>query len=86
MFVFSLAYAAGQFVAGALGGPLRAAAGGSAGGFVSAACTAAMAITSGYHGGSSPLQIGNGLGQGCGWSACLKVLGAWFARQGARNA
>jgi sugar phosphate permease len=27
------------------------------------------------------LQIGNGLGQGCGWSACLKVLAAWFERK-----
>jgi sugar phosphate permease len=27
------------------------------------------------------LQIGNGLGQGCGWSSCLKMLGAWFVRK-----
>jgi sugar phosphate permease len=27
------------------------------------------------------LQIGNGLGQGCGYSSCLKILGAWFARK-----
>jgi len=27
------------------------------------------------------LQIGNGLGQGSGWSSCLKMLGVWFARR-----
>jgi OPA family sugar phosphate sensor protein UhpC-like MFS transporter len=80
VFVFSLAYAAGQFIAGALGDRFGGRLVGSAGGFVSAACTAAMAFTGGYRA-ILLLQIGNGLGQGCGWSACLKVLGAWFARK-----
>jgi OPA family sugar phosphate sensor protein UhpC-like MFS transporter len=78
VFVFSLAYAVGQFAAGTLadrfGGRMVA----SAGGFLSAACTAAMAFTSSYQT-LLLLQIGNGLGQGCGWSSCLKVLGSWFA-------
>ncbi|SPF40444.1 hypothetical protein SBA4_2510017 [Candidatus Sulfopaludibacter sp. SbA4] len=39
-----------------------------------------MAMTSSYQA-IVLLQIGNGLGQGCGWSASLKVLGAWFARK-----
>jgi sugar phosphate permease len=80
VFVFSLAYAVGQFVAGALGDRFGGRVVGTAGGFLSAACTAAMALTSSYHA-IVLLQIGNGLGQGCGWSACLKVLGAWFGRK-----
>ena len=80
VFVFSLAYAAGQFIAGALGDRFGGRLVGSAGGFVSAACTAAMAMTSSYQA-ILLLQIGNGLGQGCGWSSCLKVMGAWFARK-----
>jgi sugar phosphate permease len=80
VFVFSLAYAVGQFIAGYLGDRFGGRLVGSAGGFVSAACTAAMAMTSSYEA-IVLLQIGNGLGQGCGWSACLKVLGAWFARK-----
>jgi len=39
-----------------------------------------MAFTSSYHA-ILLLQIGNGLAQGCGWTACLKVLGGWFARK-----
>ena len=80
VFVFSLAYAMGQFIAGALGDRFGGRFIGSAGGFVSAACTAAMAMTSSYQA-ILLLQIGNGLGQGCGWSSCLKVMGAWFARK-----
>jgi sugar phosphate permease len=80
VFVFSLAYAGGQFTAGVLGDRFGGRLVGSTGGFVSAACTAAMAMTSSYHA-IVLLQIGNGLGQGCGWSASLKVLGAWFARK-----
>jgi sugar phosphate permease len=80
VFVFSLAYAAGQFLAGTLGDRFGGRLVGSAGGFLSAACTAAMAMTSSYQA-LLLLQIGNGLGQGCGWSSCLKVLGTWFARK-----
>jgi len=80
VFVFSLAYAVGQFIAGALGDRFGGRLVGSVGVFVSAACTAAMAMTSSYQA-IVLLQIGNGLGQGCGWSASLKVLGAWFARK-----
>ncbi len=79
VFIFSLAYAAGQFLAGLLAdrfGPRVVATGG---GLLSAVCTAAMAIP-GPHSVLLLLQIGNGLGQGCGWSSCLKVLGAWFQR------
>jgi sugar phosphate permease len=79
VFIFSLAYACGQFLAGLLAdrfGPRVVATGG---GLLSAVCTAAMAIP-GPHSLLLLLQIGNGLGQGCGWSSCLKVLGAWFVR------
>ncbi len=80
VFVFSLAYATGQFVAGWLAdrfGPRLVA---TCGGLLSAVCTAAMAIPA-SHATLLILQIGNGLGQGCGWSSCLKILGAWFARK-----
>jgi sugar phosphate permease len=80
VFIFSLFYAIGQFVAGALADRFGGRLVGSAGGFLSAACTAAMAMTSSYQA-ILLLQIGNGLGQGCGWSSCLKVMGAWFARK-----
>ncbi len=80
VFVFSLAYAAAQFVAGMLGDRFGPRLVGTCGGLVSAGCTAAMAVT-GTHAGLLILQIGNGLGQGCGWSSCLKMLGAWFPRK-----
>src|SRR5215469_18524162 len=59
VFVFSLAYAVGQFIAGALGDRFGGRLVGSAGGFLSAACTAAMAMTSSYQA-LLLLQIGNG--------------------------
>lgn len=80
VFVFSLAYSAGQFLAGIAAdryGPRVVA---TCGGLLSAACSAGMAFT-GSHWALMMLQIGNGLGQGCGWSSCLKMLGAWFARR-----
>jgi sugar phosphate permease len=80
VFVFSLAYAAGQFISGALGDRFGGRLVGSFGGFLSAACTVAMAMTSSYHA-ILLLQIGNGLGQGCGWTSCLKVMGGWFGRK-----
>jgi sugar phosphate permease len=80
VFVFSLAYSFGQFTAGALADRFGGRLVGSAGGIVSAACTCAMAFTSSYQA-ILLLQIGNGLGQGCGWTSCLKVMGSWFARK-----
>jgi sugar phosphate permease len=81
VFVFSAAYALGQFIAGALGDRFGGRFTGAMGGLVSAVCTGAMAAVGGDHRGLLLLQIGNGLGQGCGWSACLKILGAWFERK-----
>jgi sugar phosphate permease len=80
VFVFSLAYASSQFLARVLGDRFGGRLVGAAGGFISAGCTAAMALTGSYNA-IVMLQIANGLGQGCGWSANLKVLGAWFARK-----
>jgi sugar phosphate permease len=80
VFVFSLAYVAGQFLNGSAAdryGPRTTA---TCGGLLSAACSAAMAFSGSYQA-MLLLQIGNGLGQGCGWSSCLKMLGAWFARR-----
>jgi len=80
VFVFSLAYAVGQILAGIAAdrhGPRAVAA---CGGIFSAACSAAMAFCGSYQA-MLLLQIGNGLGQGCGWSSSLKMLGAWFARR-----
>jgi len=80
VFVFSLAYAVGQFVAGWLADRLGPRLVATCGGLLSAVCTAAMAVP-GPHSTLLLLQIGNGLGQGCGWSSCLKIIGAWFARR-----
>src|SRR5215475_2559159 len=80
VFVFSLAYALGQFAAGALGDRFGGRFTGVLGAVVSAACTAGMAAFANDRHALLLLQIGNGLGQGCGWSACLKVLRAWFER------
>ena len=81
VFVFSLAYAIGQFGAGVLGDRFGGRFTGALGGLVSASCTAAMAVVANDHRMLLYLQIGNGLGQGCGWSACLKVLSGWFERK-----
>src|SRR5215472_10883896 len=81
VFVFSLAYAIGQFVAGALGDRFGGRFTGVLGAAVSAVCTATMAGFANDRQVLILLQIGNGLGQGCGWSACLKVLRAWFERR-----
>jgi sugar phosphate permease len=81
VFVFSLAYAVGQFVAGALGDRFGGRITGLAGGLLSAGCNAGMAFAVNDYRVLLLLQIGNGLGQGCGWSACLKMLGAWFHRK-----
>jgi OPA family sugar phosphate sensor protein UhpC-like MFS transporter len=81
VFVFSAAYAAGQFLAGALGDRYGGRFTGVLGGLVSAACTAGMAMAGDHRSILLALQVGNGLGQGCGWSACLKVLSGWFARR-----
>jgi sugar phosphate permease len=80
VFAFSLAYAVGQFVAGVMGDRFGPRVVGCCGGLISAACSAGMAIP-GPHWALLVLQIGNGLGQGCGWSSCLKMLGAWFERR-----
>jgi sugar phosphate permease len=80
VFAFSLAYAIGQFVAGVMGDRFGPRVVGCCGGLISAACSAGMAIP-GPHWAMLVLQIGNGLGQGCGWSSCLKMLGAWFERR-----
>lgn len=81
VFVFSVAYAIGQFTAGWLGDRFGGKFTGVMGAVVSAVCTAAMAAVANDRHALLLLQIGNGLGQGCGWSACLKVLGAWFQRK-----
>ena len=80
VFVFSLAYSAGQFLAGWMSDRFGGRFTGAAGGLVSAICTAAM-VGAGSHRALLLLQIGNGLGQGCGWSSIMKVLGAWYARK-----
>jgi sugar phosphate permease len=81
VFVFSAAYATGQFTAGVLGDRFGGRFTGVLGGLVSAACTAGMGLAGDHRGLLLALQVGNGLGQGCGWSACLKVLSRWFARK-----
>jgi sugar phosphate permease len=77
IFLFSLAYAMGQYAAGALAdraGARRVVFGGM---LLSAACNGVMAGT-----GALPifavLQFFNGLGQSCGWPGVVKLTGAWF--------
>lgn len=79
VFVFSLAYSAGQFLSGLAADRFGARVIGTAGAMISAGCNAAMAVP-GPHWVLLMLQVGNGIGQGCGWSSCLKILGRWFAR------
>jgi OPA family sugar phosphate sensor protein UhpC-like MFS transporter len=80
VFVFSLAYSAGQFLSGLAADRFGARVIGTTGAMISAVCNVAMAIP-GPHWLLLMLQIGNGIGQGCGWSSCLKILGQWFARR-----
>ena len=61
VFVFSLAYSAGQFLAGLAADRFGARVIGTAGGLISAGCTAAMAVP-GPHWTLLMLQVGNGIG------------------------
>ena len=63
VFAFSLAYAIGQFAAGALGDRFGGRFTGAPGGAISAASTAGMAAVAGDRQALLVLQIVNGLGQ-----------------------
>lgn len=80
LFVFGLAYAIGQFIAGTLvdrfGGKQIA----FAGALLSSLCSALVAVRPDGHA-LTFLQICNGLGQGCGWSSMVFMLAAWFHRR-----
>ncbi len=79
VFAYSLLYSLGQFLAGILTdrfGGRRVAVGGA---LISVGANLLMTWTTGYWG-LIVLQILNGLGQGCGWSAILKLIGTWFRR------
>lgn len=79
VFAYSLLYSVGQFLAGNLadrfGGRVVAA----GGAMISVAANVSMAFVD-SHTGLLALQVLNGIGQGCGWSAILKLLGSWFRR------
>ncbi len=80
IFGFSLMYALGQFLTGALADRFGARRVVTAGMLVSGAASAAMAWW------PSPealvaLQTLNGLAQACGWPGLVKVLAAWFPRR-----
>jgi sugar phosphate permease len=73
---FGMTYAIGQFVGGALaddGSATRTALGGA---LISALCSALQGWVSPEVG--LVLQLGNGLGQGLGWPALLKLIGQRF--------
>jgi sugar phosphate permease len=80
VFAFSLLYALGQFFAGHLADRFGGRRVAILGATLSITANLAMTLTFSY-----PLWLGlqllNGLGQGCGWSAILKLLGAWFHRR-----
>jgi sugar phosphate permease len=80
IFVFSLAYVIGQLIAGTAADRFGGRIVGLIGALMSAACTLGMIF--------APslliifaLQMGNGLGQGCGYPSICKILGAWFCRR-----
>jgi OPA family sugar phosphate sensor protein UhpC-like MFS transporter len=79
IFVYSAAYASGQFAMGLLSDRFGARRVVSIGMFTSAACTAAMGVW------MSPaafllLQGINGFAQASGWSGLVKIMAAWFDR------
>ncbi|MCX6614225.1 MAG: MFS transporter [Acidobacteria bacterium] len=79
VFAYSLLYSIGQIVAGLLTdrfGGRKVAAGGA---LVSVFANLIMTFSTGYWG-LILLQVANGIGQGCGWSAILKLIGTWFRR------
>jgi sugar phosphate permease len=79
VFAYSLLYSLGQILAGILTdrfGGRKVAVGGA---LISVGANLLMTWTTGYWG-LIVLQILNGLGQGCGWSAILKLIGTWFRR------
>lgn len=74
IFIYSLAYAIGQLVAGHLSdrfGPRLVV---SAGMFTSALATLTMGLTPHF----IPLQALNGLAQACGWSGLVKIMACWL--------
>jgi sugar phosphate permease len=79
LLIYGLAYAFGQFAAGALAdrfGGKRVAIFGALG---SAVCNALVVLDPGPHL-LDALQVGNGLSQACGWSSILTILAGWFGR------
>jgi sugar phosphate permease len=76
---FGAAYAIAQFVGGTLADKIGARRTALAGAAISILCTGLLAFHS-----LSALQLmllfGNGLGQGLGWPAMLRLLGQWFHR------
>ena len=73
---FGATYAIGQFVGGALADDVSASWTALGGALISVICTM-------LQGWASPsveiaLQLANGLGQGLGWPALLKLIGGWF--------
>jgi sugar phosphate permease len=76
---FGAAYTIAQFVGGSLADRIGARRTALAGAAISILCTSLLA----FHTPSVPqlmLLLGNGLGQGLGWPAMLRLLGQWFQR------
>jgi sugar phosphate permease len=76
---FGAAYTIAQFVGGTLADRVGARRTALAGAAISILCTSLLA----FHSLSSlqlMLLLGNGLGQGLGWPAMLRLLGQWFQR------
>jgi sugar phosphate permease len=76
---FAATYAVGQFLGGELADRIGARKTALAGAVLSIASTSALAWCS-HPQLALLLQFGNGLGQGLGWPALLKLIGNWFRR------
>jgi sugar phosphate permease len=76
---FGAAYALAQFVGGTLADKIGARRTALAGAAISVLCTSLLAFHS-LHVMQLMLLLGNGLGQGLGWPAMLRLLGQWFHR------
>ncbi len=74
IFLYSIAYAAGQIISGRLADRWGARVVVSAGMIVSALATGAMGWSTHF----VALQAVNGLAQACGWSGLVKIMGYWF--------
>jgi sugar phosphate permease len=79
LIAFGAAYTFSQFAGGILADRFSARRTALAGAGISILCTSLLAFHP-RHAAELSLLLGNGLGQGFGWPALLRLIGEWFAR------